>query len=141
MDLTSADVRQRVVRGIEDIQMLLGLIPRLLDDKEQLEQTLHATTDECQRLGHEVALLRRESERFRGESDQMVEIFSKTMNEMHRLSNEMVEKLRTGPGTRVVIDERSTVAPVAPTPAAVPAARPLWAAPPPVAPLSNGVGR
>lgn len=140
MDVSSAELRQRVVRGIEDIQLLLGLVPRLLDDKEQLEQTLRTTTGEYQRLGQEVAMLRRESERFRVESDQMVEIFSKTMNEMHRLSNEMVEKLRTGPGTREFTDERPAAAPTAPLLSAVPTTRPVWAAPP-AASVPNGVGR
>jgi hypothetical protein len=55
------DEKQRVTRWLDESQYLLGrVIPGVLEDRERLSRTLEASEQECERLRHEVATLRRD---------------------------------------------------------------------------------
>jgi predicted nuclease with TOPRIM domain len=95
--------RQRIVKGIEEVQSLLGLLPRFLEENERLQERFDATARACEKLREEVAVLRSENGQFRTERDQMVDTVSKAMSDMLQLSKELLEKLRAGSSKKGVL--------------------------------------
>jgi len=94
MDGKAVDPRERVSKWIEEGRYLLGIIPGLPEENERLKAAAEAAERESERLRREVAELRSENQYYRNERDEIGEVFSKFMNEMLQLMNEMVEKLR-----------------------------------------------
>jgi seryl-tRNA synthetase len=129
--LPVAETRQRVLNLIEETGSLLGMIPRLLDENEQLRATGEASQKDNERLREEVATLKGELSQFRKERDEIADTFSKVMTEMVDLMNEMIPKLRPGtkppvPATGASPFQKEDVVPVgsAPRPSPQPAGAP-----------------
>jgi seryl-tRNA synthetase len=129
--LPVAETRQRVLNLIEETGSLLGMIPRLLDENEQLRTTGETSQKDNERLREEVATLKGELSQFRKERDEIADTFSKVMTEMVDLMNEMIPKLRPGakapaPAGGSPFQQKDDVVPVgsAPRPSPQPAGAP-----------------
>ena len=117
--MQTSDMRQRAAEA----GTLLGLIPQLIDRSEELKVSLEAAGKETDGLRKEWAALRTELHQLRSEREEMADSLTVIMNDILRLTNEAVSKLRPG-------ERRSAFAREAPAQAGdAPAARPT---PPPV---------
>lgn len=98
--VAASEMRQRVLNLIEETGAVLGLVPRLLDDNEQLRARAESAGRDTERLREELAAVRAELEQLRRERDEMADSFARTMNEMVEVVNQMVSRLRPGAPTR-----------------------------------------
>lgn len=116
--VAASEMRQRVLNLIEETGAVLGLVPRLLDDNEQLQARAESAGRDNERLREELAAVRAELEQLRRERDEMADSFTRTMNEMVEVVNQMVSRLRpaahTRPAGRSPFDRDA--APAAPAP-------------------------
>lgn len=123
MDSSSAtNVRQRVANVLEEAGSLLGMIPGLLDESEQMCTTLESTRQEAGRGREELIEVKNELTQIRKERDEMTRMCTSAMNEVADLMNETMNRLRPGQKSSPLARERATAAELAgrPTPAAVP---------------------
>jgi uncharacterized coiled-coil DUF342 family protein len=123
MDSSSAtNMRQRVANVIEEAGSLLGLIPALFDENEQMCATLESTRQEADRGREELIEIKNELTQIRKERDEMTRMCTSAMNEVADLMNETMIRLRPGQKSSPLARERATAAELAgrPTPAAVP---------------------
>jgi hypothetical protein len=113
--MQSSDMRQRAA----DAGTLLGLIPQLIDRSEELKVSLEAAGKETDGLRKELAALRTELHQLRSEREEMADSLTVIMNDILRLTNEAVSKLR--PGERKSAFSREVHAQAGDAPAARPA--------------------
>lgn len=94
----AGDTRKRLVQWIEDGQALLGILPGLLDEHDQLKAKAQAAEREAEKLRQEVVGLRSENQALQKERAEIVETLGKLLNP--QLLNEMMQKLRGGPARK-----------------------------------------
>lgn len=94
----AGDTRKRLAQWIEDGQALLGILPGLLNDHEQLKAKAQAAEREAEKLRQEIIGLRSENQALRTERTEIIETLGKFLNP--QLLNEMMQKLRGGPGRK-----------------------------------------
>ncbi len=121
MDRSPAtDTRQRITSLIEEAGSLLGMIPGLLDENEQMRARMESTQQEADRVREELVAVENELAQIRKERDEITRMCTSAMNEAASVINEMLIKLR--PGQKPSPFARDPVA------AADPASRPAPAA-------------
>jgi chromosome segregation ATPase len=99
VETQGGDVRQRAVALIQEAGTLLGMIPQLLDRTEELKANVDSTGKETDSLRKEVAALRGEVQQLKADREEMADSLTVIMNDILRLTNEAVAKLR-GPERR-----------------------------------------
>ena len=123
MDASSAaNMRQRVANSIEEAGSLLGMIPSLLDENEQMGATLESTRQEADRGRAELIEARNELTQIRKERDEMTRMCTSAMNEVADLMNETMTRLRPVQKSSPLAGERTAAGELAgrPTPAGIP---------------------
>ena len=85
--ITEAEIRQRVIKWIDEGQFLAGLLRGLLEENERLKTGGKLVEKECERLRQENGELRKDQE-------ELVGGFGKLMAEIVRPMNEMMQKIR-----------------------------------------------
>ena len=123
MDSSSAtNMRQRVANSIEEAGSLLGMIPGLLDENEQVCAALESTRQEVDRGREELIEAKNELTLIRKERDEMTRMCTSTMNEVADLMNATMSRLRPGQKSSPLGRERSAAPELVgrPTPAGVP---------------------
>ncbi len=90
------DMRQRVTDLIDEAGSLLGMIPGLLDENEQMRARVESTQQETDRVREELVAVKNELAQLRKERDEMTRMCTTAMNEAANVINEMLIKLRPG---------------------------------------------
>ncbi len=85
--ITEADIRQRVIKWIDEGQFLAGLLRGLLEENEKLKAGVKSVEKECEQLRQENGELRKEQE-------ELVGGIGKLMAELVRPMNELMQKIR-----------------------------------------------
>lgn len=85
--ITEADIRQRVIKWIDEGQFLAGRLRGLLEEIERLKAGVTLVEKECERLRQENGELRKEQE-------ELVGGIGKLMAELVRPMNELMQKIR-----------------------------------------------
>ena len=119
MDRSPAtDTRQRVTNAIEEVGALVEMIPRLLDDNEQMRASLESAHQGADKLREELVLVKSDLASLQKERDEITRMCTKAMNEAAEVINEMLTKLRPGQkASPFARDPGTAVADPAPRPA------------------------
>ena len=80
--VANAEVRERVIRWIEEGQSLLGILLGFLYEHERARKRADAAEAECDRLREEVDQLRAETERYRSERVELADSLAQFTNEV-----------------------------------------------------------
>jgi uncharacterized coiled-coil DUF342 family protein len=94
VDMQGGDVRQRAVALIQEAGTLLGMIPQLLDRSDELKTNLETSGKETENLRKEVAALRSEIQQLKADREEMADSVTVIMNDILRLTNDAVAKLK-----------------------------------------------
>jgi chromosome segregation ATPase len=89
----TSDARNLVVSWVTEGQRLLGIIPRLLREHEQVAARADAAERKCERCEEETRRLRSENEHFRRERRQTAEA-------LKALTRQLIESAGEMPSTR-----------------------------------------
>lgn len=81
-NVANAEVRERVIRWIEEGQSLLGILVGFLYEYERVRKRADAAEAECDQLREEVDQLRAETERHRSERAEVAESLAQFVNEV-----------------------------------------------------------
>jgi len=95
--MTAGDTAQRINTLLEELGGMLAMVPRLLDENNQLKHSSESAAREVEHLRSEVAVVREELQQFSSERTEFQEVFTKTMNEIIDLMNQVVPRLQTAP--------------------------------------------
>ena len=90
----TADTRQRVLSGIQEVGSLLGMIPGLLDENEQMRVRMERTRQEADAIREELVAVKNEVGALRKERDDTTRMCTNAMSEVAGVINEMITKLR-----------------------------------------------
>lgn len=81
-NVSVGEVRERLIRWVEEGQSLLGVLLGFLYEYERLKKAADTAERECERLREEVSRLQTETARYRSEHAEVADSVSKFMNEL-----------------------------------------------------------
>ena len=80
--VSTGEVREQVIRWIDEGQSLLGVLLGFLYEYERVRKAADAAESECERLREEVGQLRAETEQYRSERTELADSLSQFTNEV-----------------------------------------------------------
>lgn len=101
------ETRQRVARLAEEAGSVLGMIPGVLDEIEELRVSLESAQREADKTCEQLLVLKNEVAQLRKERDEITGMCTSAMSEMAEVLNEMMSKLRSGQKPSPFAGERS----------------------------------
>ena len=118
MDLAAiTETRERVARLIEEAGSVLGMIPGVLDENEELRVHLESAQREADKTCEQLLVLKNEIAQLRKERDEISGMCTSAMSEMAEVLNEMIDKLRSGQKPSPFAGERAIPSELASRPA------------------------
>jgi uncharacterized coiled-coil DUF342 family protein len=119
--LSATNICQRVANVIEEAGSLLGMIPSLLDENEQMCATLESARQEVDKGREELIEVKNELAELRKERDEMTRMCTSALNEVANVMSEVTIRLRTGQKSSPFARERAAAELASrPTPAGAP---------------------
>lgn len=101
------ETRQRVARLVEEAGSVLGMIPGVLDENEELRVSFESAQREADRTCEQLIVLKNEVSQLRKERDEITGMCTSAMSEMAEVLNEMIGKLRSGQKSGPFAGERT----------------------------------
>jgi chromosome segregation ATPase len=101
------EIRQRVARLVEEAGSVLGMIPGVLDENEELRVSFEGAQREADRTCEQLIVLKNEVAQLRKERDEITGMCTSAMSEMAEVMNEMIGKLRAGQKSSPFSGERA----------------------------------
>jgi predicted nucleic acid-binding Zn-ribbon protein len=96
-EVTAEATRQQFDRWIEEGQHLAASLPGLFDENDRLRSAVAAAEKERDSAQRELEDTKAENHALRNECTAMQDAFSKFMNELQQLMDDVVRKLNTTP--------------------------------------------
>ena len=94
---TGAEAQQKVSALLEEMGGMLSTLPRLLEENAALKSAGEVAVREMENLRTELAGLRSEIQTFTAERNEFQQIFTKSMNEIIDLMNQVLPRLQAPP--------------------------------------------
>lgn len=94
---TGGEAQQKVTVLLEEMGAMLSAVPRLLEENAALKSAGDLAQREMEHLRTELAGLRSEIQTFTAERNEFQQIFTKSMNEIIDLMNQVLPRLQAPP--------------------------------------------
>ena len=92
-EMTAEATREQLGRWIEEGQRLMALLPGLLEENDQLRGAVAAAEKEREGVDRELEHVKAENHALRGELTEIQDAFSRFMNDIEQLKNDIDQKL------------------------------------------------